>query len=150
VTLFRSIAIPILVFLIDRISKVLVLWRLNWPGQSIDLYGPLSIYYIKNSGGAFGFFQNKGSLFSLLSAVLTTLVILSLVFMNFKSPLAKIGLLIMLGGALGNLADRLLLGGVVDFIKFGRFPIFNLADVAIVSGAGCVIFALLTSSSTSI
>ncbi len=94
-----------------------------------------------NTGAAFGLFPG-GSLFFTVVAVIVSLFIL---FYNHTLPggqrVLRLGLGLQMGGALGNLIDRLRLGHVTDFLDFGPWPVFNLADMAIVTGV--VVLALL-------
>ena len=108
-----------------------------------DLYRPLPaigslfrFYHVPNYGTAFGLFQSSGMIF----AGTAVLVAIGIVIYNFTLPagswLLRVALGLQLGGALGNFADRLRLGYVTDFLAVGPLPIFNLADVAIVTGVG--------------
>ena len=98
------------------------------------LQGWFSLTYIHNSGAAFGMFPQLGSFFAIVQVVVST----ALVVYYDRLPVqhwpvrAAIGLIV--GGALGNLADRVLTGHVVDFIHFRYFAIFNVADSAVVVG----------------
>jgi signal peptidase II len=65
-----------------------------------------------------------------------------LFFSGLRNGMTKVGLALLLGGSVGNLIDRIVSGAVIDFLQVGNMPIFNFADVAIVSGAGLVVFML--------
>jgi signal peptidase II len=107
------------------------------PGQSIPKEGFFRITYSENEGGIFGL-----PLPSVLLIVLTIIVIVAIVFVYYRYPLSrekliKIALGFLVGGATGNLADRLFIGEfgkVTDFIDIGAWPVFNLADSATVIG----------------
>ena len=90
--------------------------------------------HVSNTGAAFGLFPTG----SLLFAVVAVVVGLIILVYNFRLPagnlLLRLALGLQLGGALGNLVDRLRLGHVTDFLAVGRWPVFNLADTAIVGG----------------
>ena len=75
-------------------------------------------------------------------------VALSYRYIKTGGPLLRYGLSLVVGGALGNLTDRLRYGEVVDFLDFRIWPVFNLADVAIVIGAGLLILELITTKSS--
>ncbi|MBI4299604.1 MAG: signal peptidase II [Chloroflexi bacterium] len=108
----------------------------------LDLAGPLGFVRVENAGSAFGFLQGLW-LWLLLAALGILLVPLygrRLGLAGWKAPLA-VGL--QVGGALANLADRLLYGGVTDFIDLGHGPIFNPADVALAIGMALAVRALL-------
>ncbi len=94
----------------------------------------LAITYTYNTGAAFGILANYGQFFVAVAVI----VVLGIIFYHRRLPQEERWLFVsfglQLGGALGNLVDRLRLGHVVDFIHVGSFPIFNLADVSIVTG----------------
>jgi len=95
-----------------------------------------------NSGAAFGIFPNQGSLFILIAVV----VVLAIVLYQRRLPaggwLIRLTLGLQLGGAVGNLLDRLHYGYVIDFIDIGFWPIFNLADASIVMGVVILAYRL--------
>ena len=116
----------IVVFILDRISKTLVLEKIPL-NTSID-FSLLSITHILNTGTVFGLLGNISWFFIIFAtAVCVFLVIKYKTFENNMQPI--LGLI--LGGALGNLVDRLLYGAVIDFIDFRFWPAFNIADSAI-------------------
>ncbi|PKL72075.1 hypothetical protein CVV26_03080 [Candidatus Kuenenbacteria bacterium HGW-Kuenenbacteria-1] len=99
----------------------------------------LSLEVFKNSGVAFGFYLNLFIMYFLIS-----LILLGLFFFLIKSYLKKdmtivFALSLIIFGAFSNLIDRFLYNAVIDFIKFLFFPIFNLADLMILSGIGIII-----------
>jgi signal peptidase II len=106
--------------------------------------GVLQLRFTTNPGGAFGLFGEASWLFVLISmAVVVVTVVAS---RNLPGLLTAVGLGLLLGGALGNLTDRLVRGSgfdgrVVDFIDFHVWPVFNLADTAIVAGALILVFS---------
>ncbi|MEX1102785.1 MAG: signal peptidase II, partial [Dehalococcoidia bacterium] len=93
-------------------------------------------------GAAFGFFQGAGPLLAITSIVGMAFILVYLFNPGFAHPLMRIGLALMLGGAVGNLIDRLAEGKVVDFIKVPNFPAFNVADSAITIGVLCLLWAI--------
>lgn len=108
----------------------------------------LSFTYITNTGVAFGLFPQLGDFFTILALV----VVAAMVFFQRSIPpddwLLHIALGFQVGGALGNLADRLFRGSVVDFLDFNFWPlqnwaVFNLADAAIVSGVSLLVLISL-------
>jgi len=131
-----------LVLLIDQASKFLVTARLG-VGQSWELSPWLApvfqITHVTNTGAVFGLFPGAGNFFVVVSLV----VIVALLIYYRQLPdgqlLVRIALGLQLGGAVGNLVDRLRLGSVVDFIDLNFWPmhnwaVFNLADSSIVTG----------------
>ncbi len=128
-----------LVFALDRVTKILVQTRMA-PGTSIQVIpGLLRITSIRNAGAAFGLLQHQTLFFIAVTAVVVVLIVTYGGRAARGQPMLAVALGLQLGGALGNLYDRLLRGMVVDFIDFYRvWPfIFNVADAAIVVG-GCL------------
>ena len=101
------------------------------------------ILHWKNTGAAFGIFQNA----NLILMILSMLIIIVLTWYYFSTKdnnlLIRIGLSLAIGGAVGNLIDRITQGYVTDFLSFGRFPIFNIGDSAVTVGVGLMVLALL-------
>lgn len=133
--------IAVAIFGLDQGSK-LVVQRLMEPGRSVEVLGEfLRLTYILNPGGAFGVLGDRQGLLLGVS-LLAVAVIVFTVFRSVRTGYVwPVGLL--LGGALGNLADRIRYGKVVDFIDLGFWPVFNLADVAIVAGAALLALTML-------
>lgn len=132
------------IILLDQVSKLLVVARLQ-PYQSIPVIdGLLSFTLAKNPGGAFGLFRGQAFLVMVITAAISLGLLGALLFGRFHDGPFKLGLALIAGGALGNLIDRVRLGYVIDFISL-RFwqPVFNLADVAIVVGTAIIALALL-------
>ena len=105
----------------------------------------LRLVYSQNTGVAFGLFQNMPQLFTVTSIVITAGAIYAyFVYLPNRVPWVQLAMGLIIGGALGNIFDRLRMGFVVDFIGVGWWPVFNLADSAITSGvtmlAGYLIF----------
>ena len=137
------------VFLIDQITKALIMATMRL-GDVIPIIPPfLDLHYITNRGVAFGLFARLGDIF-----VPVALVIMSVIFWYYRSLRQRrlwlrTALGLQLGGALGNLLDRLRFGAVVDFVDFHieainfHFAIFNVADSAIVIGVGILLVSLL-------
>ncbi|MBS3787968.1 signal peptidase II [Candidatus Bipolaricaulota bacterium] len=138
----QYVLIALIVFGLDRISKFLA--AIGYQGGHPVFFrnGFFSLRYVKNSGGAFGLFPRKGYLFLLVTMIAVGLLVYLLFFSGLQQTVTKVGLAFLLGGSLGNLMDRILSGAVIDFIQVWRAPIFNLADVAIVTGAGLVVLML--------
>ena len=123
----------VVVFIADQLSKGWIRDNLI-PGRSIPDEGFFRLTHISNTGSAFGLFPDQT--FVLMLASLVGIGIL-LVFFRKQSGRGiwlRTSLGLQLGGATGNLADRLTLGEVTDFIDVGPWPIFNLADSSIVVG----------------
>lgn len=121
------------ILLLDRFSKIWIMNNVDLGSGWIVINGILNISYIQNRGAAFGILQGQAWLFLTLAAI----VVVAVVYYNRKYNLPgwiQYALALIAGGTLGNLIDRLLYRSVVDFISIGWFPVFNVADMAIVGG----------------
>ena len=130
------ISFAIFVILFDQISKLFIQYKMNI-GESIPVIkGIFHITYIENPRTSFGLFEYNTSFFVIAALVSVILVILIYKKIFFKKdPFIYIPLTLVLGGAVGNLIDRVRIDGrVIDFIDFRIWPIFNFADTAIVCG----------------
>jgi signal peptidase II len=156
----RSIFIYSLVcgiVLLDQITKIIVKNYLSLDGTPVPIIGNfLRLNYIENSGMAFGIQMQNKILFTLLSVIATLIVSVYLVRLSKERFMFRFSLALILGGAIGNLIDRILRGRVVDFIdveffdislpqfnvwflhfpgySLTRWPIFNIADSAVTCG----------------
>jgi signal peptidase II len=129
---FLGLAAAVLVA--DQLTKA---WLTSFlaPGESVEVVGDLvRLVHSRNAGGLFGLFQGQALPFALVSMVVVGLIVLYHARSSGNAYLS-ITLGLLLGGALGNLADRLRLGSVVDFVDAGigalRWYTFNVADAAI-------------------
>jgi len=134
-----------IVLVVDQLSKALVLTFLA-PGaphaEVVILPGLLRLYYVENTGAAFGLFQGKNPLLAFLAfGVVVALVVWFRELVRFWLGALALGL--QLGGAVGNLIDRFRHGFVVDFIDFSFWPTFNVADSAITIGVLMLLYVLL-------
>jgi signal peptidase II len=112
-------------------------------GQTIELIPEfLSITYIENDGGAFGLLAGRAALLLAGSAVAVAVVVWML-FAGPPSRLTAVACGLILGGAAGNLLDRLGSGEVTDYVHFSFWYIFNAADTAIVVGVGLLLLSTL-------
>lgn len=131
------------VFIADRLTKWAVTSDLSL-GQSVALIpGVLNITYILNPGGAFGLMPNGGVFFT----VVTVAVFIAVsVYMLIRRPTGRalvVALGLVAGGTAGNLFDRLTVGEVIDWIDFRVWPVFNIADAALVLGLGLIALQVL-------
>jgi len=139
-------AIVVGVVVLDQATKIWALDRLA--DGPIDLLGDdIGFRLSRNSGGAFSLLQGVTPLLALLAIVLTVILVRAVT--RTRDPLMLVALALVLGGALGNLVDRVarepgfLRGEVVDWIGVRQFPTFNLADSAITIGAVLLLVAVL-------
>ena len=136
--------VAVLIFALDQFTKYLIRAHLA-VGDSFPHDSPVRLVHATNTGAAFGILQ--GQTFFL---VLTTLFGLAAILLYYLYPPMEHGILrlalgLQLGGAIGNLSDRIRVGAVTDFIQFPHWPAFNVADSSIVVGVSAiVIFLTLT------
>lgn len=128
----RIFALAGIVVALDRLSKWWVVQNLDL-GESLPLIpGIFHLTYVRNTGAAFSMFPNATPILAAFSALVVAGIIVfgpRIRAMGLKDELGLI-----LGGGLGNLVDRVREGGVVDFLDFRIWPVFNLADTALVIG----------------
>jgi signal peptidase II len=148
------VATGIMVIFLDQLVK---LWITQYfhgqAGPSISLVGNiLMLIYDKNSGVAFSLLEGQESLYIFVALAVAVVVWLYWRFRDSPSVLTKVVFGLILGGAIGNLIDRLRLGYVVDFIHFQipsigfSFAVFNVADSSITVGVILLIVVLMSSS----
>lgn len=130
--------LSIFIVILDQTSKFAAVKYLKGQKPYEIISNFFQLYYVENRGAAFGILQHKRIFF----IIITLIIIFVLSFYSIKyyhklNKLAIISFGILMGGALGNLIDRIRLGYVIDFISFKllygyNFPVFNIADIAIV------------------
>ena len=136
----RFLWISLAALLIDQAVK----WRITETmveGETVPVLGTLLRFtYIHNPGGVFGLSFGGRSLHLVLAVVALAAVCVMVLRMRSEGGLADVGLALLLGGALGNLVDRVLHGEVIDFLDVGigpyRWWIFNVADACVTVGVG--------------
>ena len=132
----------LLIFALDIISKIWVLSYLR-PKVNIDILPFFKLTYVQNTGAAFGSFQNGNTVLIFVSLIILFALIKYRKELFTLGKLASYGWLFIIGGALGNLYDRIFLGSVVDFINFVVWPVFNVADSFITVGAIMLAWCIL-------
>ncbi len=140
----------ILIIVLDQVSKYAAVKYLKGNNPYVIIKNFFQLYYVENYGAAFGILQNKKAFF----IIITSIVIISITFFLFRyshslTKLMKVSLSMLMGGAIGNLIDRIRLGYVVDFIsiKFGKgydFPVFNVADMFVVIGTFLIMIMIVS------
>ena len=134
------LGIGILVFVIDQLVKHLVVSTMHL-GQSFPVIkGIFHITYVLNPGAAFGMLEHHRWFFIIVALAAVLLGVFFYRKLQQESILMRSGAGLLLGGAVGNLADRIQSGLVVDFLDFRVWPVFNIADIAICAGAGILIY----------
>jgi signal peptidase II len=143
--LLASLGLALAVFVLDQGLKALVEDSMR-PGESIPVIsGFLSITYIRNEGGAFGILVGSPWVL-LIGSVVAVCVVLWMLLAGQSSRPTILGCGLILGGAAGNLLDRLTAGEVTDYIHFSFWYIFNAADAAITVGVAILLFTALQPS----
>ena len=136
-------AIAVLVVVVDQLTKVWAVAALD--DRDIDLIWTLRLNLIYNTGMSFGAGQDWGPVIGVVAMVVVVVLLLGLRRQPGRLSDTAVGLIV--GGAVGNLIDRLfrqegwLRGGVVDFVDLQWVPIFNVADAAITVGGGLLVLA---------
>ncbi len=138
----RFIALAAAIVLFDQITKVILRETLAL-GDREWLAEFFAFSHIANDGGAFGFFGGQNTVLAVSAVVAIAVVAIYYFFPPMDHWLVRSGLALILGGAVGNLLDRLYQGHVTDFIDFIHFPAFNVADAAINVGVAAIVIALL-------
>ncbi len=145
-------ATALVILLLDQASKLVVQQTLTLHESIPIIPGLFDLTYVLNPGAAFGFLSGRGEAFRNPFFIgISILAILLIVFYHHKyrkgGYYPALGLALILGGATGNLIDRVRIGKVVDFLDFHVFqyhwPAFNLADASIVIGAGLLLLEML-------
>jgi len=132
--------VVVLVLLVDQGTKALVRSSIA-PGEQRDVLGPLTFVDVHNRGVAFGFLGGGGAI--VLVVTLAALTLLLVYFARHADrPLLWLPTGLVLGGALGNLIDRIRQGYVTDFIHFPHWPAFNVADMCITGGVVALVLVL--------
>ena len=146
--------IAILIVALDRFTKWLVAIRIPLHDSIIVIPGFFHLTHVQNRGAAFGLWSDSPSEWKVTMLIMFSLgalmVVVALLWKNSHAmSTTAAGLALILGGALGNLWDRLVMGRVVDFLDFSvsgyHWPAFNLADSAIVIGALLLVGEILFS-----
>ncbi len=149
---YWPLGIAAAVFLLDRLTKWIIETHVSvWDAHSV-IPGFFQIVHTKNRGAAFGFFADASSewrtflligLSGLVMVLIARLLVQAMRGSPHQHPSLPAALALVLGGAVGNIYDRVIIGSVTDFLEFyigeHRFPAFNVADSAISVGAGLLI-----------
>lgn len=128
----RFFGIAVFVILLDQLTKYLITAGLSLNESFVLIKNFLSITYITNTGAGFGILKGANGFLIALSFI----VFAALFYYrnDFKNDVEKQMVALIVGGIIGNLIDRILLGHVIDFISFSFWPAFNVADSALTIG----------------
>lgn len=130
------------VFAADQITKEVVRRSME-VGDSYDIAPTLHLRRVVNEGIAFGFFPGNATVVAALTILALVAVSVAMMRVVAGNTPAALGAGMLLGGAAGNLIDRVMHGGVTDFIDFTWFPAFNVADIGITIGAVFLVWGLM-------
>jgi signal peptidase II len=134
-----------LVIALDQITKAIVRANIPFGGSWMpwEWLAPIFRFvHWENTGAAFGLFQGGGFVFKILAVIVALFIVVYYPQIPQNEKLMRVALSMQLGGAVGNLIDRIRLGPVTDFISVGTFPVFNIADSSITIGVALLILAL--------
>jgi signal peptidase II len=136
------VAVAVAAVAADQATKRVVAGRLAY-GERVDVLGPFSLHHVQNSGIAFGLFQNSTVVVTLLTAAAVAWMVWFFARSGSRHPVLPTALGLLIGGSMSNLADRLRLGHVTDFLDFSWWPAFNLADTFICVGVAILLVTLV-------
>ena len=128
------------VLLVDQVTKRLVQSHIT-EGDRDNVFLGVDIVHVRNHGVAFGAFAGGGTIVALIIAAALAALVVWFV-RHTDTPLAWLPTGLLLGGAVGNILDRIRDGAVTDFIKFPAWPAFNVADIAITFGVLSLLYVL--------
>jgi signal peptidase II len=143
---FLFFLIASLVYIADQFTKYLVRTNLAL-GESFPHTGILRITHVTNTGAAFGILQGQTVFLTFTTLFGLAAILLYYLYPPMEHGILRIALGLQLGGALGNLSDRIRVGKVTDFIDFRFWPAFNVADSCIVIGVITIVVFLTFSDS---
>ncbi len=137
------VILALAVIALDQVSKAYLQANMA-PGASVPVIpGVFHITYVLNPGAAFGILEHQRWFFVAVALLLVAVI----VYLYPRIPpgygLLRLGIALQTGGAAGNAIDRLKTGYVVDFFDFRVWPVFNVADMAIVGGVALIVYSLL-------
>lgn len=137
------IIIILAVVISDQLTKLLVLNNLKEVGQIPVIQNIFHLTYLENRGAAFGILQNQKYFFVIIKLLVVAAIIYYLIKHKDLRKSAVVSLSLIAGGAIGNLIDRFRFGYVIDFLDFRIWPVFNIADMAIVTAQFLLIYIVL-------
>lgn len=130
---------------VDQLTKWGIVQNFELYEEQVLIPGWFSLFYIQNTGAAWGIFAGRMWFFYIITAVVVLYLIYTFHKSKIQHKLAGWSFAFILAGAIGNFIDRLMNGYVVDMFRFDfiNFPIFNVADVCLVIGVGLMIIYVL-------
>lgn len=139
--------ITAIILMLDQFIKILVNRYMDL-GSSIKIIPNFfSLFYLKNTGAAFSILEDSTVLLVIISAIVIVLLDRYIKKEKNFTKLSEVGLGLIMGGIFGNLIDRIIHHGVIDYLSFRifnyNFPVFNLADMTIVIGVGLLLISMI-------
>ncbi|SHJ13041.1 signal peptidase II . Aspartic peptidase. MEROPS family A08 [Geosporobacter subterraneus DSM 17957] len=131
------------ILVLDQITKYMVKSRFILNESIAIIDNIFHLTYVRNFGAAFGILKHQKLFFILLTSVVLIGIIIFIRKQSSLHPIVKLSLSLIIGGAVGNLIDRVAYGYVIDFFDFRIWPVFNIADMAIVIGACLLSYFLI-------
>ena len=133
----------LLILALDQLSKAYIVHTLLPDEGWAVVRDIFHITYVQNPGAAFGILEYRRWFFIVAGLVLIGIFLRYYPRLRATTPWLHYGCIAMLAGAVGNMLDRVRLSYVVDCFDFRVWPVFNVADIAIVVGVGCMIYAII-------
>ncbi|WP_038499651.1 signal peptidase II [Candidatus Palibaumannia cicadellinicola] len=138
--------LTLIILAIDIRSKQWVMTNFEL-GESVSVIPFINIFYTQNPGAAFNFLADQSSwnlwVFTLIAVIISVILLVTMYRSNYRASITNISYAMIIGGALGNLFDRIKHGVVIDFIDFyvnsWHWPTFNIADLSICLGAAIIV-----------
>lgn len=145
---WQIVGIAIVIVALDQWAKGLVRANIplggTWMPESLGWLSPYArIVHWYNTGAAFGMFKDGSMVFTVLAFIVIGLILYYYPQVEKADWSLRVAMSMQLGGAAGNLIDRLTIGHVTDFISVGNFPVFNVADASITLGAAVLFLGIL-------
>ena len=135
-------AVAVAALVADQLTKHIVASQVQLDDE-VKVVGPFSIHHVQNSGIAFGLFASATAIVIVLTVLAVAWMLGYFARSGARHPLLPVAVGLVIGGSVSNLADRVRLGHVIDFLDFRYWPAFNLADTFIVVGVAVLLGALV-------
>jgi signal peptidase II len=139
-TALRAALVAVAVIVADQVTKAIVRAEID-PFEQIKVLPGIKLIHTENTGVAFSVLSGGGPLVVIV-AILALGALLAFFLTHLRTRLVWLPTGLLLGGAAGNLIDRVRIGGVTDFIKFPHWPAFNVADIAVTFGVIALVIVL--------
>jgi signal peptidase II len=139
-TVLRTALVAVAVVVADQVTKAIVRGQIA-RFETVDLVLGIKFIHTRNTGVAFSMFSGGGAIVVVV-ALVALAALLAFFLTHIHKPMVWLPTGLLIGGAAGNLIDRIRIGAVTDFVKFPHFPAFNVADMCITFGVIILIWVL--------